>query len=255
MRILAIHAHPDDLEILAGGALTALTAAGHDLTIVTMTPGDCGTAEYSAEEISEMRRREAAAAAAEIGAAYRCAEFRDLAIFSDDPSRRRVAEILRRARPALVITAFPVDYLCDHERTSELVRDACFIAPAPNYRTGADGAAPPLEAIPHLYFTDPEGGVDRDGVLVLPDFIVDVAAQFETKRRMLARHESQRNWLLRHHGVDNYLIMMEEHTRARGRLAGIEFGEGFRRYKGHPYPQSPLLEELLGPDLVRPVRR
>ncbi|MBM3747870.1 MAG: PIG-L family deacetylase [Acidobacteria bacterium] len=254
MKILAIHAHPDDLEILAGGALAALAAAGHDLTIVTMTPGDCGTAEYSAEEISEIRRREAAAAAAEIGATYRCAEFRDLAIFSDDASRRRVVEILRRHRAGLVITAFPVDYLCDHERTSELVRDACFIAPAPNYRTGAEDAAPPLEAIPHLYFTDPEGGVDRDGVLVLPDFIVNVADQFETKRRMLARHESQRNWLLKHHGVDNYLIMMEEHTRARGRLAGLEFGEGFRRYKGHPYPQSPLLEELLGSDRVRSVR-
>lgn len=253
MKILAIHAHPDDLEIFAGGTLALLTARGHNLAMVTMTSGDCGTTEYSSEEISDIRRREAASAAALIGATYRCGEFRDLAIFNDDPSRRHVVEILRRTRPGLIITAPPADYLCDHERTCELVCDACFAAPAPNYRTWAEEPAPPLEAIPHLYFADPEGGRDRDGVLVVPDFMVNVASVFETKWRMLAQHESQRNWLFKQHGVDDYLIMMEEHTRARGRLAGIEFGEGFRHYTGHPYPQTPLLEELLGPELVLPM--
>ncbi|MEO8028086.1 MAG: PIG-L family deacetylase, partial [Bryobacteraceae bacterium] len=43
MRILAIHAHPDDCEILAGGALTQLSRRGHAVHIVTMTPGDCGS--------------------------------------------------------------------------------------------------------------------------------------------------------------------------------------------------------------------
>lgn len=254
MRILALHAHPDDLEIFTGGTLALLAARGHQLSMVTMTPGDCGTTEYGPEEIADIRRREALTAACLIGASYRCAEFRDLAIFNDDSSRRRVVEILRRNRPDLIITGPPSDYLCDHERTSELVRDACFAAPAPNYRTLAEDAAPPLEAIPHLYFADPEGGVTRDGALVVPDFVVDVTAVFATKRQMLACHESQRSWLMRQHGVDDYLIMMEEHTRARGRLAGVEFGEGFRQYKGHPYPQTPLLEELLGPEVVRAVR-
>ena len=254
MKILAIHAHPDDLEIFAGGTLALLAARGHSLSIVTMTPGDCGTTEYSPEEISDIRRREAASAAAVIGATYRCAEFRDLAIFNDDPSRRRVVEILRRVGPDLVITAPPEDYLCDHEHTCELVRDACFAAPAPNYRTGAEQPAPPLDAIPHLYFADPEGGRGRGGALVTPDFIVNVTPVFETKWRMLACHESQRNWLMKQHSVDDYLLMMKEHTRARGQLAGVEYGEGFLHYKGHPYPQSPLLEELLGSELVFRLR-
>ncbi|MCL6506061.1 MAG: hypothetical protein K6T59_03460 [Bryobacteraceae bacterium] len=43
---------------------------------------------------------------------------------------------------------------------------------------------------------------------------------------------------------------MERWTRECGRRAGLEFGEGFRRYKGHPYPQTPLLEELLGSEWV-----
>src|SRR5579864_4609396 len=124
--ILFIHAHPDDAEILAGGTLAQLAHSGNQVTIVSMTPGDCGTTEYSPEEISGIRRGEAAAGAAHIGAKYICAEFRDMAIFNDDPSRRRVTELLRRVRPDIVITASPADYHCDHEATSILVRDSCF---------------------------------------------------------------------------------------------------------------------------------
>ncbi len=244
-RIVAIHAHPDDCEILAGGTLALLAARGHHITVVTMTPGDCGSPELPPDEIASIRREEARAAAALIGGEYVCAEFRDLAIFNDDASRRRVTAVLRRLRPEVVITASPIDYMCDHETTSALVRDACFGVSVPNYTADHDGA-PPLEAIPHLYFMDPIGGVDREGQPVTADFTVDVSATFEMKKRMLACHASQREWLRRQHGIDEYLETMERWTRAIGRRAGLEYGEGFRRYKGHPYPQTPLLEELLG---------
>src|SRR5947209_14165263 len=114
-RVLAIHAHPDDIEILAGGTLALLAEAGHEITIATFTPGDCGSRELGAEEIAAVRRREAANSAARIGARYVCLEFRDLCIFSDGPSRRRVTELLRQTRPQVILTAAPVDYLCDHE--------------------------------------------------------------------------------------------------------------------------------------------
>src|SRR5689334_9463096 len=103
-RILAIHAHPDDIEILAGGTLALLAARGHEITIATMTPGDCGSAMMSPDETAAVRRAEAAAAASLIGAAYLCVEFRDLAIFNDDESRRRVTGVLRRCRPEIVLT-------------------------------------------------------------------------------------------------------------------------------------------------------
>jgi N-acetylglucosamine malate deacetylase 1 len=248
MHILAIHSHPDDVEIVAAGTAMHLIERGHKVTIVTMTPGDCGTVEYPPEEIARIRRGEAAAAAALIGADYICAEFRDLAVFSDDPSRRRVTELLRRVQPDIVITASPVDYHCDHEATSMLVRDACFGAPAPNYITGGD--APPLKSIPHLYFCDPDEGLDREGNQVLPDFVVDVSKFIERKAEMLACHESQRKWLQKHHGMDNYIATMREWTQARGSLGGFGYGEGFRQYGCHPYPRTPLLQELLGPEVV-----
>src|SRR5258707_9338716 len=190
-RILAIPAHPDDVEILAGGTMALLSAAGCSLTIVSMTPGDCGSAELPADEIADLRRNEAASAAALIGAEYRCAEFRDLAVFSDDASRRRVVEILRRTKPDLVLTSSPIDYMCDHEATSALVRDACFAAPARNYNTRDVQAAAPLKAIPHLYFMDPVGGADREGYPVAPDFYVDVESVFAKKTEMFARHKTQ----------------------------------------------------------------
>jgi LmbE family N-acetylglucosaminyl deacetylase len=244
--ILAIHAHPDDVEILAGGTMALLADLGHQITIATFTPGDCGSKELGAVEIADVRRKEAASAAALIGARYFCLEMRDLAIFDDDGSRRRVTETLRQMRPELVLTSSPVDYHCDHEAAGALVRDACFAAPAPNYDTRTEAPGAPLERIPHLYFMDPVEGTDRDGRVIAPDFVVDVTPTFARKRSMLAEHASQRNWLRQHHGMDDYLEAMERWTRERGALAGVAFGEGFRRYTGHAYPQSGLLEELLG---------
>ncbi len=246
--ILSIHAHPDDAEILAGGTLTLLAEAGHQVTIVTMTPGDCGSMEFGPDEISVMRQAEGAAAAAQIGAAYECAEFRDLAIFNDDPSRRRVTEVLRRLQPTVVLTSSPTDYHCDHEATSILVRDACFAVSCPNYRTGE---AAPLPGIPHLYFMDSIEGRDRDGRPVSADFAVDIETVFGRKREMLAAHASQREWLQKQHGLDDYLRSMEEWTRARGQAFSVPYAEGFRQYKHHPYPTSPLLQELVGTRLLR----
>jgi LmbE family N-acetylglucosaminyl deacetylase len=240
-RILAIHAHPDDVEILAGGTLALLAGRGHHVTIGCMTPGDCGSAELEPEEIAALRRKEAANSAALIGAEYVCVELRDLSIFNDDTSRRRVVGVLRQTRPDVILTSSPVDYLCDHEATSALVRDACFAAPAPNYRATGD----PLASIPHLYYMDPIEGKDREGARVRPEFTIDVTATFARKREMLACHASQREWLRHHHGTDDYLLQMERWTRECGREAGVEYGEGFRQYRGHPYPVSPWLQEAL----------
>ena len=245
MRILCIHAHPDDAEILAGGTLALLANAGHQITMITMTAGDCGSSELGPDEISAIRKAEAAASAALIGAEYLCAGFRDLAIFNDDPSRRKITQLLRQIRPQAVLTASPEDYLCDHETTSQLVRDACFGAALPNYRT--DTGAVALSEIPHLYFMDPIEMVDRASNPVGWDFIVDVSSTFETKKSMLAKHESQRSWLKPQHKIDNYLLKMEEWTRASGIRAGVSLGEGFRQYRAHPYPQTPLLQETLAP--------
>ena len=77
--------------------------------------------------------------------------------------------------------------------------------------------------------------------LAAPEFVVDIETSFSRKQRMLAQHRSQRE------EADDYLERMERWTRLRGAVAAVEFGEGFRGYKG-----TQALEELLG-ELVHRV--
>jgi len=247
-RILAAHAHPDDIETLAAGTLALLARAGHDIVIATLTAGDCGSRDSGPEETAHIRRDEAARAAAMIGAEYRCLGLPDLGLFNDDPTRRQVAELIRAVAPTVVIAAAPADYHPDHEAASALVRDAGFAASAPNYRTGP---APPLDAIPHLYFTDPIGGRDRDGRYVEPDFAVDVGVVFDTKLQMLRAHVSQIDWVARQHGSPDFPAQMEAYARRRGAAFDAELAEGFRHYRGEPFPRTPLLQTLVGPALLR----
>lgn len=245
LRILAIHAHPDDIEFQCAGTLALLRQAGHEVVLATMTPGDCGSRELPPERIAAIRRAEAQRAAAELGATYHCLEFRDLSIVIDNDSKRRVTEFLRRIRPDVIFTAPPVDYMDDHEATSRLVRDAAFNASCPNYATRAWDPAPATERVPYLIYVDPVEGVDLWGEPVVPHFFVDISDVFPTKRAMLACHDSQRAWLRSQHGIDEYLATQERWATHRGVEAGVLFAEAFRQHRGHPYPQEPILSQLL----------
>ncbi|QDT35466.1 PIG-L deacetylase family protein [Thalassoglobus polymorphus] len=244
-RILAIHAHPDDIEILCAGTLAILKDKGCEIVIATMTAGDKGSAEMGQEEIARVRRAEARKAAEMLGAECMCLEFKDLSIEFNDDSRKRVTEAVRRARPDIVLTAPPVDYMNDHEMTSKLVRDACFAASVPNYPTEQWDPAPITKNIPHLYYVDPIEGVDWFGEPTPYDFIVDVTETFKLKIDMLACHESQRAWLRQQHGMDEYLESCKRWAKKRGEQINAEYGEGFRQHKGHPYPHDNLLLETL----------
>src|SRR5712691_4615712 len=226
-RVLAIHAHPDDIEFQCAGTLALLQQRGCAITLATMTPGDCGSAEMDCDEIAAVRRAEAKAAANLLGAEYLCLEFRDLSITHDNDARRRVTEVLRRVRPDIVLTAPPVDYMSDHEITCKLVRDACFSASVPNYATRQWEPAPPTDHIPHLYFVDAIEACDWFGRPIEPEFILDISATFELKRQMLACHASQRNWLLKQHGIDEYLESCKKWSGRRGKEIGAQYGEAF----------------------------
>jgi LmbE family N-acetylglucosaminyl deacetylase len=246
-KVLAVHAHPDDVEHLCAGTLAVLAGLGHQVAVATMTAGECGSDRTDLAATARIRKAEAARAAALIGAPYACADLPDLGVFNDDRSRRAATELVRWAAPDVVITASPADYHPDHEATSQLVRDACFASSVPNYATGPAAA---LAAIPHLYFCDPIGGRDREGHPVVADFGCDVSSAFDTKRAMLAAHESQAEWVARQHGIADHLGSMDAWTRRRGRDFGVAAGEGFRQYRHQPYPKTPLLQDLLGAALV-----
>lgn len=243
---LAILAHPDDAEFLCAGTLLRLRQE-HSvvLHVATMTPGDCGSAEHSPDEIARIRRAEGRAAAEAIGATYHCAEERDLRVIYNEPSLEKVVRLINEVRPGIVFTHSPDDYHLDHEQTSKIVRAATFAAPIPNFLFGRH-IHPPLEHIPHLFYCDPLEGKDAFGNPIVPAFRIDISAVIDGKARMLDCHESQRAWLRKHHGVDSLVESMKEWGATQGRAAGVAYAEGFRQHLGHSYPQNNILAELLG---------
>ena len=251
MKILAIHAHPDDIEFLAAGTLALLKEQGHEIVMATVANGDKGTPDKRCEEIAVIRREEAKRSAALLGAEYHCLEFPDFEIFDDDRSRRAVTEFLRRVNPDIVLTANPEDYMADHINTSVLVRNAAFVGGLRNYFTGL---APVMDHIPALYYMDPLEGIDTLGYRRQPEFCVDISSAIALKEQMLAAHASQREWLRKHHGVDQYLISMKEWAAERGAEFGFAYGEGFVQHKGHAYPRENVLARLLPMEKIRTTK-
>lgn len=246
--ILAFMAHPDDAEFLCAGTLARLKNQGYQIHIATMTAGDGGSAELPNEEIARLRYREAEQAAALLGAEYSCAHQRDFFVTFGQATIQAALEIIRRAKPVLVITHSPQDYMTDHEQTSLIVRAACFAASAPNAKTGADEPAKPLAAIPHLYYADAIEGQDIFGAPIPPSVYVDISEVIETKAAMLKCHASQRDWLLQQHGMDHYVESMKHWSAQRGSEIGVAYAEGFRQHLGHAYPQDNLLAQVLRQD-------
>src|SRR5437667_8800018 len=166
--VLSVLAHPDDAEFVCAGTLIRLVREhGWQAHIASMTPGDCGSAELPAGEISRIRRAEGARAAALIGAAYHCLEERDLLVCYNEQALGRVTRLLREVRPRIVLTHSPADYMLDHEMTSIVTRAAAFAGPIPNSFRDR-GHEPPLEHIPHLYYCDPSEGKDPLGRATAP---------------------------------------------------------------------------------------
>ncbi|MFN7929279.1 MAG: PIG-L family deacetylase [Blastocatellia bacterium] len=188
--------------------------------------------------------REAEQAAALLGAEYPARSNGIFVIFGQ-ATIQAALEIIRRTNPILVITHSPQDYMTDHEQTAQIVRTACFGAPAPNAHSQEENAAPPLAAIPHLYYADAIEGKDIFGTAIKPGLYVDISTVIETKAAMLACHDSQRAWLLKQHGMDHYLAAMKDWSAQRGGEFGVAYAEGFRQHLGHAYPQDDLLSAIL----------
>ena len=244
--VLAVLAHPDDAEFLCAGVLVRLHREhGFELHVATMTPGDCGSAEHTPDEIAAIRRAEGQAGASAIHATYHCLEERDLRVIYAEPPLEKVVRLINEVQANVVITHSPDDYHLDHEQTSKIVRAATFAAPIQNFLHGRHRHKP-IDAIPYLFYCDPLEGKDVFGQPIRPAFRIDITTAIDDKARMLACHESQRAWLRKHHGVDNLVDSMRDWSAKQGQVAGVAFAEGYRQHLGHSYPQDNILGKLLG---------
>jgi LmbE family N-acetylglucosaminyl deacetylase len=245
-RALAIGAHPDDIEFVMAGTLCLLQEAGWDVHYLNLASGNLGSATRSART-TRVRRREAQAAAKILGAVWHPPFCRDLEIFHDTRTLRRLCAIVRDVAPSVILTHSPQDYMEDHVNTARVTVSAAFVRAMANYRSTP--ARAPVAVPVTIYHASPHGL--RDGLrrLVRPGAFVDTTAVHERKRAALACHASQRRWLDVSQGMGSYLRAMDGFSRAVGRLSRkFRHAEGWRRHShlGFCAEDDDPLREALG---------
>jgi LmbE family N-acetylglucosaminyl deacetylase len=251
MIALAMAAHPDDIEFMMSGTLLLLKRAGAEIHVCNLANGCYGSEVYSKEEAARVRAGEAQAAARVAGAVWHASLFDDAGIFYDAASLAKVAAIVRRIRPDIVLTLSRYDYMEDHEYASRLTSSAVFNRCLPCYVT--DPPVPAFNKPVAIYHAMPHSMMDMQRAAVVPEFTVDIGEVMPLKRAMLAQHASQKEWLDATQGMDSYLESMAEAARAVGRgYGGCAYAEGWRRHNhmGYCAPDFAPLQTLLA-DVVK----
>jgi LmbE family N-acetylglucosaminyl deacetylase len=184
LRILVIGAHPDDADIKVGGTAALWRAAGHVVTLVSLTDGRAGHHTQHGAQIVGRRRDEARAAAAVIGATYKVFDHPDGALDDRLEYRHRVIRLIRAARPDLILTHRSTDYHPDHRFAGLLVQDASYLVTVP----AVCPEVPHLDRMPViLYFSD----AFTKPCPFEPHVVVDVGETFDQLVAMLHCHASQ----------------------------------------------------------------
>ncbi len=216
--ILAIAAHRDDVEQTCGGTLLVQRALGWRTGILDLTRGEGGTRGTAAE-----RAAEAAEAARILGVAHREAlDLPDSNVQNTLENRLKIAAVLRRLRPRVVILPYWQGRHPDHYTTATLGYEACFVAGL------ASLELPAAHGAPHRPFKILYASLYAD---VRPTFVVDITAHIEARQQALLAYRSQYG----SQPAGSALFVPEEDIRERmfstarhyGLLAGVRYAEPF----------------------------
>ncbi len=231
MNVLAIVAHPDDMEFCCAGTLSKCVKRGDRVICCHVSSGSLGSVSIPPEELRPMRAAEAKVAGALAGIEVIYGGFDDLEIYDNNKEARdRIVDVIRYANPDFIITHYPEDYMPDHTAVSRLVFDASFTATLPNYTdyphvySAVDGE--PAKLCPIYYMTS-EGGINFD-----PTEFVDVTDEMDLKIEMLKCHKSQIEWLSDHADSDS-IDQLKYVGKFRGMQCGVEYAEAFTQCQAY----------------------
>lgn len=231
--VLAIAAHPDDVEITCAGLLIRMADLGYRTAVLDLTRGELGT-----RGSAEIRSREAEAAAQIMGLTLReNADLPDSRLTLDDVSRAAVAACIRRLRPALVILPSDGQRHPDHNAAAAIGYAGIFAAGLSKFPV-AGAAHRPAQV---LYAVADERQE--------PSFYVDITAQMERKLRAVAAYRSQFDEMPAHAdalGDDTYSRLMCA-ARGFGWRCGARFAEPYR------VKQPMLVDDPLAQLRLKPV--
>ena len=225
MNILAIGAHPDDVEIACSGTLMRCVERGDRVVVCHASDGNLGHVIIPPDELAVIRHEEACRAGRMGGYEVIWGGFHDLDIFENNKkSRDMMVDVIRYAKPDLIITHAPNDYMPDHTSVSKLVFDAAFTATLPNYPTKEAGH---IGMVP-IYYMDTLAGVDFN-----PTEYVDISDYIDRKINMLECHESQLKWMRDHDNID-FADFVRTCSKFRGYQCGAAYAEGFTQELVYP---------------------
>jgi bacillithiol biosynthesis deacetylase BshB1 len=213
--ILAIAAHPDDIEQTCGGTLLLMAEKGYRTGALDLTAGDMGT-----RGTPEQRLAEAEVAARHMRLQWRGnLHFPDARLENNISARMTLAVKIRELRPRVVILPYWEGRHPDHYRASELGYEACFLAGLKKLDEYSEPHRPYKVIYASLYAN------------VTPSFVVDISSQFEARMAALLSYKSQ-------YGSQDEgggLFPQEQEIRERlgaiarfyGNLIGVKYGEPF----------------------------
>ena len=216
MNVLAVGAHPDDIEISCSGTLAKCVKRGDKVTVCHVANGNMGHEIISPEDLREIRIGEAKKAGSLAGIDVVTLDVGDLLPNGCSIEQRdKLIALIKKVQPDFIITHSPTDYMPDHLAVQKLVFDASFGASVPHY--GAEGKA----AVVPIFYMDNLAGMN-----FLPTEYVDITDEIELKLQMLECHESQLKWMRDHDGID-FADFVRTCSKFRGLQCGVPYAEAF----------------------------
>ena len=231
--ILAIGAHPDDVELGCSGTIAKEIANGNKVGILDLTRGELGT-----RGDEEIRANEAKNAAKILNVSFRDnLSFKDGFFKNDKDHQLKLIEVIRKYKPAIILCNAPDDRHIDHPKGAQLVIDSCFLSGLKKIKTSVDGVDQnpwrPTNIFHYIQWKN-----------LQPDFVVDISDYFHLKLNSVKAFKSQF-----YDGNDkvhdtpistkNFLESIEYRARDLGRLTGVEYAEGFVAYR------FPIVDSIL----------
>ena len=245
--VLALFAHPDDIEFVAAGTLLLLKDLGWQIHYCNIANGCCGSTDTTRQETAAIRSNESQCSAKLVEASYYPPICDDLDVFYNSENLAKVVAIVRLAKPSIVLTHASVDYMEDHTETCRLAVAAAFSKGIPNLVS--DPPCRSFDGEVALYHAQPHGNRTPMGDLVYPQFAFNIDSVMTRKITMLACHRSQQAWLQSTQKMNSYLQAMTELGRETSNLAGMNccYAEGWRKHwhLGFSSPEFSPLETAL----------
>ncbi|SNV43616.1 Uncharacterized proteins, LmbE homologs [Chryseobacterium taklimakanense] len=223
--ILAIGAHPDDVELGCGGTIAKMISEGKTVAIIDLTKGELGT-----RGTDKTRKQEAADAAKILGISAReNLEMKDGFLQNSEEYQMRIVKMIRKYQPEIVLANATDDRHPDHGKAAKLVSDACFLSGLKKIETALDGKNQEFWRPKHVFHFIQWKEIE-------PDFVIDISNFMEKKIEACMAYKTQfynpeSKEPVTPIATKDFLESLTYRAQNLGRLSGCTYAEGFTAEK------------------------